>query len=47
MNKKKDPRTEYIIVRVTKTEKKNLTEEAEINSFESLSDFIRRKLGLK
>lgn len=45
MNKKKDPRTEFIIVRVSKTEKKRVETEA-IESNKDFSDHVRYKLGL-
>lgn len=45
MNKKKDPRTEFIIVRVSKTEKNRVEKEAQ-DSNKDFSDHVRIKLGL-
>lgn len=45
MNKKKDPRLKYIIIRVTDMERQTLREEA-MEYSKSLSTYIRHKLGL-
>jgi len=45
MNKKEDPRTEFIIVRVSRTEKKIVTDTAKEKKLD-FSDYIRSKLGL-
>mgnify|MGYP000151928728 CR=1 FL=1 len=42
MNKKKDPKTEFLIVRVSPTEKKKVIEDAGGDT----SPYIRMKLGL-
>lgn len=46
MNKRKNPRIKYIIVRVTPLERQTLKEEA-IEYSKSFSIYIRNKLGLK
>ena len=45
MNKKQNPKTELVMFRTTKTEKRALTKEAEQYS-KNLSTLIRHKLGL-
>lgn len=46
MNKKPNPRTSYIIVRVTPLEKEIIAETA-IKEDIGFSEYIREKLGLK
>jgi len=46
MYKKKNPRTEFINIRVTKTEKKTLQDEALSNN-QDFSDYVRAKLNLQ
>ncbi len=46
MNRKKDPRTQFIIVRVTPSEKNRLVEDA-MEDNTKLSEYIRAKLGLQ
>lgn len=43
MNKKSDIRDQYIIIRVTLREKKELT----LKSGKNISKYVRHKLGLK
>lgn len=46
MNKKKDPRTKFIIIRVTPNERQKLLEDAMEDNV-GFSESIRAKLGLK
>ena len=45
MNKRENPKTELIMFRVTKTEKRNLVREA-VEYSKNLSTLIRHRLGL-
>lgn len=47
MNKRKDPRTEFYIVRITKLEKQKIKEEALELGYKDPSKYGRYKLGLK
>lgn len=46
MNKRKDPRTKFLIIRITPMEKQKLLEDA-LDDGIKLSESIRSKLGFK